>query len=51
MLYGGRGLAAAGEGRRGASRGRRDVMTAICLIVIFLAVMGLFNLVEFGRLD
>jgi hypothetical protein len=32
-------------------RSRRDAMTAICLILVFLAVMGLFNLVEFGRLD
>ena len=31
--------------------GRRDVMTAICFILIFLAAMGLLNLVEFGRLD
>jgi hypothetical protein len=31
--------------------GRSDVMTAICLILIFLAAMGLLNLVEFGRLD
>jgi hypothetical protein len=31
--------------------GRRDVMTAICLILIFIAAMAVLNLVEFGRLD
>jgi hypothetical protein len=36
---------------RRAAQGRRPVMNALYIILIFIAVIGMLNLVEFGRLD